>query len=287
MLVVLQRLQFLVDAVLDNKMNDEDFKELIDAKDVTEDLLFHAAVSSQIDADDVQDQFLVNAVLNNMTSDEDFEWLINAKDVTEDLLFHAVVSSQIDTDDAQDQFLIDAVLDNMISDKDFKELINAEDAIKDLLFHAAVSSQIDADDVRDHDEIEFNVVTFEKDDHNLHDWIIAKCDDDVIASFLTHFVVIIDKDSVMLLKEMIQHFHAVLQLTCSQVRKLMTWWELTACETEWKWWSSCLTSSSITAQSASASSSFSKIKELSYWNWFIWDLVRNLCECVRKFFHCL
>ncbi len=73
MLVVLQRLQFLVDAVLDNKMNDEDFKELIDAKDVTEDLLFHAAVSSQIDADDVQDQFLVNAVLNNMTSDEDFE----------------------------------------------------------------------------------------------------------------------------------------------------------------------------------------------------------------------
>jgi len=73
MLVVLQRLQFLVDAVLDNKMNDKDFKELIDAKDVTEDLLFHAAVSSQIDADDVQDQFLVNAVLNNMTSDEDFE----------------------------------------------------------------------------------------------------------------------------------------------------------------------------------------------------------------------
>jgi len=95
--------------------------------------------------------------------------LINAKDVTEDLLFHAAVSSQIDADDAQDQFLIDAVLDNMISDEDFKELINAEDVIKDLLFHAAVSSQIDADNVRDHDEIEFNVVTFEKDDHDLHD----------------------------------------------------------------------------------------------------------------------
>ena len=50
---VLQHLQFLVDAVLDNKMSDEDFEELIDVKDVTEDLLFHAAVSSQIDADDV------------------------------------------------------------------------------------------------------------------------------------------------------------------------------------------------------------------------------------------
>ncbi len=83
-------------------MNDEDFEELIDAKDVTEDLLFHAAVSSQIDANDAQDQFLVNVVLNDMTSDEDFEKLIDAEDVTEDLLFHAVVSSQIDADDAQD-----------------------------------------------------------------------------------------------------------------------------------------------------------------------------------------
>jgi len=36
-------------------MNDEDFKELIDVKDVIENLLFHAAVSSQIDADDMQD----------------------------------------------------------------------------------------------------------------------------------------------------------------------------------------------------------------------------------------
>ena len=101
-LAVLQHLQFLVNAVLDDEMNDEDFEELIDAKDVTEDLLFHAAVSSQIDANDAQDQFLVNVVLNDMTSDEDFEELINAEDVTEDLLFHAVVSSQIDADDAQD-----------------------------------------------------------------------------------------------------------------------------------------------------------------------------------------
>jgi len=51
-LAVLQRLQFLVNVVFDDKMNDEDFKELIDAKDATEDLLFHAAVSSQINADD-------------------------------------------------------------------------------------------------------------------------------------------------------------------------------------------------------------------------------------------
>jgi len=137
-------------------------------------------------------------------------------------LFHAAVSSQIDADDAQDQFLVDAVLDNMTSDKDFEELIDAKDATEDLLFHAAVSSQIDADDARDHDEFEFDVVAFEKDDHDLRDRVVAKRDDDVIASFLTHFVVIVDKDSVTLLKEMTQHFHAVLQLTCSQVRELMT-----------------------------------------------------------------
>ena len=65
-----------------------------------EDLLFHAAVSSQIDANDVQDQFLVDAVLNNIMSDEDFKELIDAKDVTENLLFHVAVSSQIDADDA-------------------------------------------------------------------------------------------------------------------------------------------------------------------------------------------
>jgi len=174
-LAVLQHLQFLIDAVLDNEMSDEDFKELIDAKDVTEDLLFHAAVSSQINAYDARNQFLVDVVLNNMTSDEDFEELIDVKDVTEDLLFHA-----------------------------------------------AVSSQIDADDARDHDEIEFDVVAFEKDDHDLRDQVVAKRDDDVIASFLTHFVVIVDKDSVALLKEMTQYFHAVLQLACSQVRELMT-----------------------------------------------------------------
>jgi len=52
-LLVLQHLQFLVDAVLNNEMSDEDFEELTDAKDVTENLLFHAAVSSQIDADNV------------------------------------------------------------------------------------------------------------------------------------------------------------------------------------------------------------------------------------------
>jgi len=103
----------------------------------------------------------------------------------------------------------------MMSDANFKELINAKDAIKNLLFHAAVSSQIDADDAWDHDEIKLNVIVFEKDDHDFHDQIIAKCDDDVIANFLTHFVVIINKDSVTLLKKMIQHFHAVLQLTCS------------------------------------------------------------------------
>ena len=175
----------------------------------------------------------------------------------------------------------------MMSDEDFKELIDAKDTVEDLLFHAAVSSQIDADDARDHDEIKFDIITFERDDHDLHDRIVVKHDDDVITSFLTHFVVIVDKDSVTLLKEMIQHFHAVLQLACSQVRELITWWELTACETEWRWWSSCSTSSSITAQSASASLSFSKMKESSHRNWFIWDLVRNLCKCVRKFFHCL
>jgi len=36
-------------------MNDKDFEELINVKDATEDLLFHTAVSSQINADDVQD----------------------------------------------------------------------------------------------------------------------------------------------------------------------------------------------------------------------------------------
>ena len=36
-------------------MNDEDFEELINTKDVIKNLLFHAAVLSQIDADDVQD----------------------------------------------------------------------------------------------------------------------------------------------------------------------------------------------------------------------------------------
>ncbi len=174
-LAVLQRLQFLVDAVLDDEMNDEDFEELIDAKNATEDLLFHAAVSSQINADDAQDQFLIDAVLNNMMSDEDFEELIDVKDVTEDLLFHA-----------------------------------------------AVSSQIDADDMQDHDEIKLDIIAFEKDDHDLRDQIVVKHDDDVIANFLIHFVMIVDKDSVTLLKEMIQHFHAVLQLACSQVRKLMT-----------------------------------------------------------------
>jgi len=203
-------------------MSDENFEELIDAKDAAEDLLFHAAVSSQIDADDAQDQFLVNAVLDDMTSDEDFEELIDAKDVTEDLLFHAAVSSQINADDTQDQFFVNVVLDDMMNDEDFEELIDAKDAIEDLLFHAAVSSQIDADDARDHDEIEFNVIAFERDDYDLHDRIVAKHDDDVIASFLTHFVVIVDKDSVTLLKEMTQHFHAVLQLACSQVRELMT-----------------------------------------------------------------
>ncbi len=107
-----------------------------------------------------------------------------------------------------------------------------KDVTEDLLFHAAVSSQIDADDAQDHDEIELDVVAFEKDDHDLRDRVIAKCDDDVIANFLTHFVVIVDKDSVTLLKKMIQHFHAILQLTCSQVRELMIRWELTACEAE-------------------------------------------------------
>ena len=167
-------------------------------------------------------QFLVDAVLDNETSDEDFEELIDVKDATEDLLFHAAVSSQIDANDAQDQFLVNTVLNDMMNDEDFKELINMKDVTEDLLFHAAVSSQIDADDARDHDEIEFNVVTFEKDDHDLHDRIVAKRDNDVIANFLTHFVVIVDKDSVALLKKMTQHFHAVLQLACSQVKELMT-----------------------------------------------------------------
>ncbi len=74
-------------------MSDENFKELINVKDATEDLLFHAAVSSQIEADDMWNQFLINAVLDNMMSDEDFKELINAKNVIKDLLFHAVVSS--------------------------------------------------------------------------------------------------------------------------------------------------------------------------------------------------
>jgi len=110
----------------------------------------------------------------------------------------------------------------MMSDEDFKELIDAKDTVEDLLFHAAVSLQIDADDARDHDEIKFDIITFERDDHDLHDRIVVKHDDDVITSFLTHFVVIVDKDSVTLLKEMIQHFHAVLQLACSQVKELIT-----------------------------------------------------------------
>ncbi len=161
----------------------------------------------------------------------------------------------------------------MMNDENFKELIDVKNVIENLLFHAAVSSQIDADDMQDHDEIELDIIAFEKDDHDFRDWIVTKCDDDVIANFLTHFVVIIDKDSVTLLKEMIQHFHAVLQLACSQVKKLMTRWEFTACETEWRWWSSCSISSLITAQFASASLLFSKTKESSRWNWFIWDFV--------------
>ena len=56
-----------------------------------------------------------------------------------------------------------------MSDEDFKELIDAKDTVEDLLFHAAVSSQIDADDARDHDEIKFDIITFERDDHDLHD----------------------------------------------------------------------------------------------------------------------
>ncbi len=199
-------------------------------------------------------------------SDEDFEELIDVKDAAENLLFYTAVSSQIDADDMQDQFLVDVVLNNMMSDEDFKKLIDVKDVTENLLFHAAVSSQIDANNAWDHDEIKLDIIAFEKDDHDLHDQVITKHDDDVIANFLTHFVMIVDKDSVTLLKEMTQHFHAVLQLACSQVRKLMTWWELTACETEWKWWSSCSTSLLITAQSASASSSFSKMKELSRWN---------------------
>jgi len=167
-------------------------------------------------------QFLINAVLDDKMSDEDFEELIDAKDVTEDLLFHAAVSSQIDANDAQDQFLVNIVLNNMMSNEDFEELIDAKDVTEDLLFHAAVSLQIDADDAQDHDEIKLNVVAFEKDDHDLRDRVVAKRDDDVIASFLTSFVVIVDKDSVTLLKEMIQHFHAILQLACSQVREFMT-----------------------------------------------------------------
>ncbi len=67
------------------------------------------------------------------------------------------------------QFLIDAVLDDETSDEDFEELINAKDAAEDLLFHAAVSSQIDADDVRDHDEIKLDIITFERDNHDLRD----------------------------------------------------------------------------------------------------------------------
>jgi len=120
------------------------------------------------------------------------------------------------------QFLVDAVLDNETSDEDFKELIDVKDVTEDLLFHAAVLSQIDADDVQDHDEIELDIIAFEKDNHDFHDQVIVKDDDDVIANFLTHFVVIIDKDSVILLKEMTQHFHAILQLACSQVKELMT-----------------------------------------------------------------
>jgi len=89
---------------------------------------------------------------------------------------------------------------------------------EDLLLDAAVSSQIDTDDAKDHDEIEFDIIAFEKDDHDLHDSIIAKHDDDVITNFVSHFVVIVNKDSVALLKEITQHFHAVLQLACSQVR---------------------------------------------------------------------
>ncbi len=122
----------------------------------------------------------------------------------------------------------------MMNDEDFKELIDVKDVTENLLFHAAVLSQINADDVQDHDEIELDIIAFEKDNHDFHDQVIVKHDDDVIANFLTHFVVIIDKDSVMLLKEMTQHFHAILQLACSQVKELMTWWELTACETEWR-----------------------------------------------------
>jgi len=91
-------LQFLINVVFNDEMSDEDFKKLINAKDATEDLLFHAAVSSQINTDDAWNQFLINIVLNNMMSNKDFKKLIDVKDVTKDLLFHAAVSSQIDAD---------------------------------------------------------------------------------------------------------------------------------------------------------------------------------------------
>ena len=100
--------------------SDEDFKELINVKDVTEDLLFHAAVSSQIDADDMQDQFLIDAVFNDMMNDEDFKELIDVKDAIKNLLFHAAVSSQINADDMQDHDEIK--LDIIIFERDDHDL---------------------------------------------------------------------------------------------------------------------------------------------------------------------
>jgi len=57
----------------------------------------------------------------------------------------------------------------MMNDEDFKELIDVKDMIENLLFHAAVSSQIDADDMKDHDEIELDIIAFERDDHDFRD----------------------------------------------------------------------------------------------------------------------
>lgn len=82
-----------------------------------------------------------------------------------------------------------------------------------LLFDAVVLLQIDIKDARNHDEIEINVVAFKKDDHDFRDEIIAKDNDYVIANIVKHFVVIINKSLIALLKETIKHFHEHVKLS--------------------------------------------------------------------------
>ncbi len=120
------------------------------------------------------------------------------------------------------QFLVDAVLDDEAGDEGFGGLADAEDAAEGLLLDAAVPPQVDADDAGGHGEVEPDAAAFEGGDHDLRGPVVAERRDGVVAGFVRHFAVVVDKGPAALLEEPAQHFHAVLQLAYPQVRELMT-----------------------------------------------------------------